>query len=220
MIEDDGDLQGALRLTLERGGLDPIACESGRDGLRALHEQHPAAVVLDIGLPDLSGWEVLERIRDLSEVPVLLLTARSLESDKVRGLREGADDYLTKPFSNAELLARVEAMMRRADSGVEIPEGPAVLEDERSGLRMDLRSRRVSIGDVPVELTPLEWRLLRAFVRHRGQVLSAEQLLELVWDDRSGAGAGRVKFAVRRLRAKLGPAGDAIETVRGFGYRF
>jgi DNA-binding response OmpR family regulator len=173
--------------------------------------------VLDIGLPDLDGWQVLERIRDVSDVPVLLLTARSMEFDKVRGLQAGADDYLTKPFGNAELVARVHALLRRPRGNE--AEGDDVLVDDRSGVRMELRTRRVLVDGETVAVSPLEWRLLLALEQHRGQVLSAEQLLELAWNDPIGASPERVKFAVLRLRRKLGRAGRHIENVRGFGYR-
>jgi len=176
----------------------------------------PDAVVLDIGLPDIDGWQVLERIRDISDVPVLLLTARNLEFDKVRGLQAGADDYLTKPFGNAELVARVHALVRRAQ--VAEP-SEVVLADEASGLRLDVRSRSVAINGSAVAVTPLEWRLLMALMQNKGQVLSPEQLLELAWNDPVGVSPERVKFAILRLRRKLGPAGEHIENVRGFGYR-
>jgi DNA-binding response OmpR family regulator len=216
VIEDDSDLRGALLLTLERGSLDPVLREDGRSGLRAVHELHPDVVVLDIGLPDIDGWQVLERIRDITDVPVLLLTARNLEVDKVRGLQAGADDYLTKPFGNAELVARVHALIRRAKGGGSEAE---VLVDERSGIRMDARSRMVTVDGEEVAVTPLEWRMLLALMQHRGQVLSAGQLLELVWNDPIGVSSERVKFAVLRLRRKLGSAGASIQNVRGFGYR-
>lgn len=218
VIEDEEDLRGALRLTLERGKLRPVLCGDGRSGLKALYDVRPDAVVLDIGLPDIDGWEVLERIRDMSDVPVLLLTARNLEFEKVRGLQAGADDYLTKPFGNAELVARLHALVRRAHASGE--PGEEVITDEASGLRMELRTRRVSVNSSDVALTPLEWRLLSALVEHKGQVLSPDQLLELAWNDPSGVSPERVKFAVLRLRRKLGPAGRTIENVRGFGYRF
>ncbi|MGE5636821.1 MAG: response regulator transcription factor [Nocardioidaceae bacterium] len=217
VIEDDEDLRGALQLTLGRAGLDAVLRADGRSGLRALHELHPHAIVLDIGLPDLDGWQVLERIRDVSDVPVLLLTARSMEFDKVRGLQAGADDYLTKPFGNAELVARVHALLRRPRG--DEAEGDDVLVDDRSGVRMELRTRRVLVDGETVPVSPLEWRLLLALEQHRGQVLSAEQLLELAWNDPIGASPERVKFAVLRLRRKLGRAGRHIENVRGFGYR-
>jgi DNA-binding response OmpR family regulator len=218
VIEDEGDLRGALRLTLERGQLRPVLCGDGRSGLKALYDVRPDAVVLEIGLPDIDGWEVLERIRDMSDVPVLLLTARNLEFDKVRGLQAGADDYLTKPFGNAELVARLHALVRRAPASGE--PGEEVITDEASGLRMELRSRRVSVNGSDVALTPLDWRLLSAVVEHKDQVLSPDQLLELAWNDPSGVSTERVKFAVLRLRRKLGSAGRTIENVRGFGYRF
>ncbi len=113
MIEDDPDVARAMRAVLGGGGLEVLTAADGRSGLRLFHASRPAAVVLDIGLPVLDGWAVLDRIRELSEVPVLLLTSRALEAEKVRGLRAGADDYVTKPFANAELLARVEALLRR-----------------------------------------------------------------------------------------------------------
>ena len=217
VIEDEQDLRRALELVLRRGRLSPVLCPDGRSGLKALYDTRPAAVVLDIGLPDIDGWDVLERIRDMSDVPVLLLTARNLEVDKVRGLQAGADDYLTKPFGNAELVARVHALVRRGHGTEPRDE---VISDAASGLRMELRGRRVSVNGETMSLTPLEWRLLTALVQHKGQVLSPEQLLELAWNDSVGVNPERVKFAVLRLRRKLGRAGAQIENVRGFGYRF
>jgi DNA-binding response OmpR family regulator len=152
----------------------------------------------------------------ISDGPVLLLTARNLEFDKVRGLQAGADDYLTKPFGNAELVARVHALVRRAHAA---EPGDEVIVDEASGLRMGVRSRGVSVDGATVSVTPLEWRLLMALAQHKGQVLSPDQLLELAWNDPVGVSPERVKFALLRLRRKLGPAGVHIENVRGFGYR-
>ncbi len=217
VIEDEEDLRCALGLTLTRGRLTAVLRPDGRSGLKALYDLRPDAVLLDIGLPDLDGWEVLERIRDVSDVPVLLLTARDLEFDKVRGLQAGADDYLTKPFGNAELVARLHALVRRAHT---TDASEKVLVDEATGLRMDVRSRRVTVAGETVSVTPLEWRLLMALVQNKGQVLSPEQLLELAWDDPIGVNRERVKFAILRLRRKLGDAGHRIENVRGFGYRF
>ena len=166
VIEDEEDLRGAVRLTLERGKFRPVLCGDGRSGLKAMYDVRPDAVVLDIGLPDIDGWEVLERIRDVSDVPVLLLTARNLELDKVRGLQAGADDYLTKPFGNAELVARLHALVRRAHAN----DGPGeeLIIDDATGLRMELRTRRASVDGDTLSLTPLEWRLLTALVEHKG----------------------------------------------------
>ena len=161
---------------------------------------------------------MLERIRDLSDVPVLMLTAHGREADKVRGLHSGADDYLTKPFGNGELAARVEALMRRPRAS----QPPAQVYDD-GRLVVNFEAREVSVHGTPVALTPIEFRLLTALIRRPSQILGAEQLLELAWHDPIGIGPERVKFAVMRLRRKLGHdsgPGAAIEAVRGFGYRY
>lgn len=219
VIEDESDLRRLLRLVLERAGHVVVDAANGRAGLRAFHEVRPDLVLLDIGLPDLDGWEVLERLRDLSDLPVVLLTARSLEAEKVRGLHAGADDYVTKPFGRQELPARIHALLRRR-AGARA-DAAAVLDDGQ--VRVDLVGREVRVRGEVVRLTPTEFRLLVALMRHAGQVLSPAQLLEQAWDDPLGIGSDRVKFAVLRLRRKLGCAGldeRAIESVRGFGYRY
>jgi DNA-binding response OmpR family regulator len=176
-------------------------------------------VVLDIGLPEMDGWTVLERIRDLSDVPVLILTGHGTEAEKVRGLRGGADDYLTKPFGNAELVARVQALLRRRQAAE-----PTPAESYDDGVvRVNFGTHEVFVGGVQVDLTATEYRLLAALIRHRGQVLSPVKLLELAWSDPFGVGPERVKYSVMRLRRKLsanGHAGPSIEAVRGFGYRY
>jgi DNA-binding response OmpR family regulator len=217
VIEDDADIARAVRIVLESGGFDVLAAADGRAGLRTFHASRPGLVVLDIGLPVLDGWAVLDRIRDLSEVPVLMLTSHGQEAEKVRGLHAGADDYVTKPFSNAELLARVEALLRRSGAAAETAE---VYDD---GLvRVAFADSVVSVSDSPVSLTPTEYRLLAALVRHPAQILSPGQLLARAWQDPAGIGPDRVKFTVMRLRRKLGQQGAAgpIEAVRGFGYRY
>jgi DNA-binding response OmpR family regulator len=176
-------------------------------------------VVLDVSMPDLDGWETLERIRDLSEVPVLMLTARGDELERVRGLKAGADDYVVKPFGRQELVARVQALLRRA--GPRIDEPQARYADDR--VTIDFAQRTVTFDGDDVSLTPLEFKLLAAFVRHPRQVLSRDQLLELVWGDSRGVATDQVKLYVGYLRRKLAPEDTArvpIETVRGFGYRY
>ncbi len=217
LIEDDKDIALAVRTVLAKANFNVATADDGRTGLRAFHDHRPALVLLDIGLPGLDGWQVLERIRDVSDVPVLILTAHGLETDKVRGLMSGADDYLTKPFGNPELLARVQALLRRSRSPE--PE-PDVYDDGR--LQVRFAERDVVADGKSVALTPTEFRLLAALVHHAGQVLSPEQLLEQAWHDPLAIGPDRVKFSILRLRQKLGwqsPDGP-IEAVRGFGYRY
>jgi DNA-binding response OmpR family regulator len=171
-------------------------------------------------MPELDGWGVLERIRDMSDVPVLMLTARSDELERVRGLQSGADDYVVKPFGKQELVARIQALLRRASRGPSEAEAETYAD---SYLSLDWRQARVTVGDREIQLTPLEFRLLSTFVRNPRQVLSREQLLELVWGDAFGVGGDQVKLYVGYLRRKLDPdATDSvpIETVRGFGYRY
>jgi DNA-binding response OmpR family regulator len=217
VIEDDTDIAFGLRIVLERGGFAATLAASGRDGLRVFHRARPDLVILDVGLPEMDGWTVLERIRDLSDVPVLMLTAHGQESDKVRGLHGGADDYLTKPFGNDELTARALALLRRRPSAAGDAEAPEVFDD--GVIEVNFAAREVSVNGEPVALTPTEYRLLAALVRHQGQVLSAQTLLDLAWSDPLGIGPDRVKYTVMRLRRKLG-ASSPIEAVRGFGYRY
>jgi DNA-binding response OmpR family regulator len=240
-VEDDADIARALGVLLERNDFEVLLASDGRDGLRLFHQCRPQLVILDVGLPEMDGWTLLERVRELSDAPVLMLTARDGETDKVRGLRAGADDYLTKPFGNAELVARVEALLRRAPDGAirgGVP-GTAVAEagTERLGgsqgsgrggqlrigaVRIDPEAHIVEVDGREVDLTPTEYRLLQALARHPGQVLSNEQLLRLAWQDPTATGPDRVKFTVLRLRRKLGWAeagASPLETVRGFGYR-
>jgi DNA-binding response OmpR family regulator len=218
VIEDDPDIALVVKTVLDRSGFEVASSGDGRDGLRAFHAARPDLVILDVGLPEMDGWTVLERIRDLSDVPVLILTAHSTESEKVRGLRGGADDYITKPFGNAEFVARVQALLRRpqaADTAAEVYDDGSV--------QVNFGTHEVAVDGVTVELTATEYRLLAALIRHRGQVLSPVKLLDLAWSDPFGVGPERVKYSVMRLRRKLGASADAgpsIESVRGFGYRY
>ena len=218
VVDDDGDIRGLVRELLERQGYEVADAANGREGLRSFYAATPDLVLLDVSMPELDGWQTLERIRDLSDVPVAMLTARTAELEKVRGLKGGADDYITKPFGRQELLARVEAMLRRAG-----PREEATRTYADSLLHVDFVQRSVSVNGSDVALTPLEFRLLAAFVRHPGQLLSHDQVLELVWGDSYSASRDQVKLYVGYLRRKLEAAGadaSAIETVRGFGYRY
>jgi DNA-binding response OmpR family regulator len=215
VIDDEADIRLLLRALLERAGHVVAEAGDGRDGLRVLHSWRPDLVVLDVTMPGLDGWGTLERIRDLTDVPVLMLTALGQELQKVRGLKAGADDYMTKPFGRQELLARVEALLRRS-GGDRRETAPAAYEDDF--LAVDFAQRLVKVDGREVALTPLEFKLLAALVRHANQVLSHDQLLELVWGDES-ASRHQVKLYVGYLRRKLGRP-QAIESVRGFGYRY
>jgi DNA-binding response OmpR family regulator len=218
VIDDDADIRGLLRELLERAGYEVAEGANGRDGLRALYATSPDLVLLDVSMPELDGWQTLERIRDVSDVPVVMLTARAAELEKVRGLKAGADDYVTKPFGRQELLARVEAHLRRVG---ERTEQPGTYADGL--LAIDFAQREVTVNGTLVMLTPLEFKLLSTFVRNPNQVLSHEQLLELVWGDALSGSRARTKLYVGYLRQKLATADDGespIETVRGFGYRY
>jgi DNA-binding response OmpR family regulator len=218
VVDDDADIRTVLAGVYERAGFDVETVDDGRAALRALFDRSFDLVVLDLGLPGLDGMTVLGRLREMTDLPVLVLTARGLENDKVSALTAGADDYLTKPFSNGELLARSIALLRRASQSSSINQ---TVDD--GTVRMDLGRREAWVDGVAVRLTPTDWNLLLAFVHHPEHVLSPEQLLELAWHDPFGIGPDRVKFAVLRLRRRAGwedVASSPLQAVRGFGYRY
>jgi DNA-binding response OmpR family regulator len=219
VVDDDADIRGLLRELLARAGFHVDEAPNGRAALRSFHAQPPDLVLLDVSMPGgLDGCQTLERIRDLSDVPVLMLTARSGELEKVRGLKGGADDYITKPFGRQELLARVEAHLRR---GRTRSRPRATYADGL--LEIDFAQRSVTVGDREVALTPLEFKLLAAFVENPNQVLAHDQLLQLAWGDTRSVSRDQVKLYVGYLRRKLAeavPDAAPIETVRGFGYRY
>jgi DNA-binding response OmpR family regulator len=218
VVDDDEDIRLLVRELLERAGYEVIEAADGREALKLMYSSPPALVLLDITMPDLDGYQTLERIRDLSDVPVAMLTARSQELEKVRGLSAGADDYIAKPFGRQELLARVQALLRRSGGKAEVFDA---YSDEL--LEIDYAQRRVTVDGRRVQLTPLEFKLLAAFVQNPDQVLSRDQLLDLVWGDPYGVSGDQVKLYVGYLRKKLMPDSPdeaPIETVRGFGYRY
>ena len=217
VVDDDDDIRGLLRTLLERAGHEVVDAPDGRAGLRELFAGSPDLIVLDVAMPGLDGWSTLERIREVTDVPVLMLTARDAELERVRGLRGGADDYVVKPFGRQELSARVDALLRRPRSGG----APDTYADAR--LSISFAQRTVRYDEREVALTPLEYRLLCAFARHPNQVLSHDQLRELVWGDSLATSRDEVKLYVGYLRRKLAPdapGSTPIETVRGFGYRY
>jgi DNA-binding response OmpR family regulator len=217
VVDDDDDIRFLLEELLRGAGYGVLTARDGRDALRTFHAEPADLVVLDLSMPELDGFETLERLRDLSDVPVILLTARAGEIDKVRGFRGGADDYVVKPFGRQELLARIEALLRRT------PQATHQEHYDDGSLSIDYGKRHVMCRGLPVRLTPLEFRLLATLVENCGQVLSADQLIEHVWGHAGGVSRDQVKLYVSYLRRKLGQKAEGfapIETVRGFGYRY
>src|SRR3954453_13702517 len=204
VVDDEPDLRTLISTLLERAGYRAVLAEDGPEGLRLFYHSRPALVVLDVEMPGMDGWTVLTRIRELSEIPVLMLSARGAELDRVRGLTSGADDYLVKPFGPQEMIARVAALLRRVRPAAE--DGEALLSDAL--VEVDLPKRCVTVRGTEVRLSPLELRLLVCLMRNRDQVLSNRQLLELVWDDPWGESTARVKVGVGEMRAKLRSARD------------
>jgi len=217
VVDDEEDIRLLLTELLRRHGYAVREASSGQDALRQLFAKPPSLVLLDVAMPELDGWTTLARIREVSDVPVIMVTARGEELERVRGLQSGADDYVTKPFGRQELLARVEALLRRTKD-----HGPVRERYADGFLEIDYPNRAVKVRGEDIKLTPLEFRLLGAFVDNPNQVLSRDQLLEIVWGDRRGVLGDQVKIYVGYLRKKLGigEAEGPIETVRGFGYRY
>ena len=218
IVEDEPEFAGLLQLWIGRAGYEPLLAPTGNDALRRFYESHPDLVILDVALPGLDGWQVIERIREFSRVPIILVTARSSEADKVRGLKLGADDYITKPVSFPELTARVDAALRRAATSA-----PERLRRLRHGdLLVDLDDHRARLRAADLPLTPTEFRLLAFLVEHAGQLATHRQLLDGVW----GAGYDRdvhlLRMTIRNLRLKLdavAPGESFIVTEYGLGYR-
>ena len=214
IIEDETRIAAFIAKGLKSAGFTSHATASGAEGASlALHGGFDL-VVLDVGLPDIDGFEVLERIRGQGvSVPVILLTARSSVEDRVAGLEGGADDYMPKPFSFEELLARIRLRLR-TDTG---SSGGMPTQLTHNGLTLDLRTRRATVGERSVDLSAREFALAETFLRNAGQVLSREQLLSNVWGFDFDPGSNVVDVYVRYLRGKLGK--ERFETVRGMGYR-
>ncbi len=220
VVDDEQDIADLVKHTLERGGdIEVETAASGDLALKAATEQPPDLVVLDLNLPVLSGLEVCRILRQrpaTATVPIIMLTARTSEGDRVVGLDSGADDYVTKPFSARELAARVRAALRRGRS----TETPAAATYKGTHLVADFDAVAIEVDGTPVKLTRREFELLRYLVDNRNRVLSRDRLLERVWGYDRFIETRSVDVHVGRLRAKLGAAGRQIETVVGLGYRF
>jgi two-component system phosphate regulon response regulator PhoB len=218
VVDDEPEIVALVAYHLAKAGYRVATAASGQDALDITRRERPSLIVLDLMLPGMSGFDVLEQLRGdegTREVAVLMLTARREEPDRIRGLSLGADDYLTKPFSPAELVLRVGAILRRAGAapgsgGEGMVIGP---------LRIDKSAMTVIVDEQAVELTPTEFKLLLTLAERRGRVQGRAHLLETVWEAAPDIQTRTVDMHIQRLRTKLGAAGDMIETVRGFGYR-
>jgi two-component system KDP operon response regulator KdpE len=221
VVEDEPAFAELIALWLARHGWRPEIAPDGAHALRAVAEDPPDLIVLDLGLPRVDGWHVIERVREASMVPIIVVTARGSEADKVRGLATGADDYVTKPLSFPELVARVAAALRRARALSAAAAATATIE--RPGIRIDGRTHQVLVAGVPVHLTPTEHRLLRHLAERDGALVSHAELLGAVWGPGYRDDHHLLRVAIRNLRAKLtaaGPGRRFIATEYGLGYRF
>ena len=218
VVDDEPDLLELVRLNLAQAGFEVDTAESGEGALACLKRSPPNLMVLDLMLPDVSGTEVCRRVRSdpgLAELPIIMLTARADEVDRVVGLELGADDYVTKPFSVRELVLRVRAVLRRRQQG-----SPRTDAIEQGPLRLDPERHRCFVEGDEVELTAKEFELLHELMARPGRVMSREQLLDRVWGSDIAVTTRTIDTHLKRLREKLGSAGALIETVRGVGYRF
>ncbi len=217
VVDDEANIVELARMYLEKEG---FRVEVARDGAQALEavsgrRPPPALMVLDLMLPKVDGWEVCRRVRAKSDLPIIMLTARDDDVDKIVGLELGADDYLTKPFNPRELVARIKAILRRAQPKAQAPAGRLHLGD----LTVDPAGREVWVGDRPVRLRAKEFDLLQTLAEHKNIVLSREQLLELVWGFDFAGQTRTVDMHIAHLRDKLGECAVSIETVWGVGYK-
>ncbi|HEX6017115.1 MAG TPA: two-component system response regulator CreB [Burkholderiaceae bacterium] len=215
IVEDEPGIADTLQYAFRTEGFEPVWCASAEAALAAADRRTPALVILDVGLPDMSGFELFKHLRERVDVPVLFLTARGDEIDRVVGLELGADDYVTKPFSPRELVARVRSVLRRATRPA--PAAPAAAR----AFEIDDGRRQIRFYGKPLELSRYEYGLLRALVSRPGHVYSRDALLELVWDDGSDSLDRTVDAHVKTVRAKLkavAPALEPIRTHRGVGY--
>jgi DNA-binding response OmpR family regulator len=217
LIDDDPTLLDLLGQFLEEAGYQVFSAPNGTLGLKLAYNERPDLVLLDVMMPGMDGWEICARLREMTEVPIVMVTAKSSEADKLRGFRLGIDDYVTKPFSFAELVARVQAVLARAtlpdkDSGYAI----------HGNIRLDMKKYQAFIDEREVELTPTEFRLLEALVRRRGEVAGERELIQEVWGNYRQEDASVVRRYILMLRKKIekDPSSPSLLlTVRGFGYR-
>lgn len=219
VIEDDAAIASLIQVKLERRDYTVRVAPNGVEGLRQAYSWRPELVVLDIMMPDIDGWTVCERLRELSNVPIIFVTAIGKEQDIVRGLEMGADDYLVKPFSPSELIARIEAILRRKEASAEMEIKPVY---ENGLLYVNLETREIKLNNKPIDLTPIEYKLLVALIRNEGKALTHSYLLKQVWGPAYEKERHYLKLYIWYLRQKLeqDPSNpQLILTERGVGYR-
>ncbi len=219
IIEDEQDLAGLIEYNLRAAGFEPEISNTGAGGLARARARAPELVLLDLMLPDIAGSEVLRMLKsdaELRKVPVVIVSARGQETDRIQGLEMGADDYVVKPFSVRELMLRVKAVLRRADTDADA--GPAT-QLAAGDIQLDTSRHQVRVRGQEIILTALEFRLLHTLMERSGRVQTREVLLSDVWGIQAEIHTRTVDTHIKRLREKLGPAGDIIETVRGVGYK-
>ncbi len=216
LVDDDPALLELLTQYLREADFDVLPALNGPAALKLAYHDHPDLVLLDVMLPGMDGWEICARLRELSDVPIVMVTAKSGEADKLRGFRLGVDDYVTKPFSFAELVARVQAVLGRS------PSTPGSGYAVYGNIRLDTKKYQASIDDRTLDLTPTEFRLLAALVRRKGEVAPERELLQEVWGETHPEDQSMVRRYILMLRKKIekDPTRPTVLlTVRGFGYR-
>ena len=221
VVDDEPDISALVAFHLARESYRVRTAADGNEAIQAIEAHRPDLIVLDQMLPGMSGLEILAELRrrpDTQDVPVILLTARREERDRIEGLRLGADDYIAKPFSAQELVLRVGAVLRRVRQAPPVPISGKMVQV--GPFALDVGAARAEVAGRELELTPTEYRLLLTLMERRGRVQSRRQLLQAAWDVTADIATRTVDMHVQRLRTKLGDDGDWIETVRGFGYRF
>jgi DNA-binding response OmpR family regulator len=218
IIEDDKHISKLVKYNLEKNGYDPTVVEDGEEALEILSKQNADLIVLDIMLPKMDGFEVCRLIKQnpkLKNIPIIMLTAKGEEVDRIVGLELGADDYVVKPFSPRELILRIKAILKRG----KIEESAKDII-ERGSLVINIPKHVVTVNNKEIELTPIEFKLLVTLIERKGRIQSRDQLLSDVWDMHADVFTRTVDTHIKRLREKLGKIGNKIETVRGLGYRF
>ena len=220
IIEDEKSIINAVNIAFEFRWPEVNLSSSvtGKSGINLVKKEHPDIVILDINLPDISGFEVLKKIRQFSKVPVIILTVRSDDADVLRGLEAGADDYIIKPFNYLTLLARVKAVLRRADN-ISLTDGRKTSVDSR--LKIDFINQKVTVDNRPVKLTPVEYRLLVTLLKNKGEVVPYNQIIEDIWEKEFSGETKNLRMYVNRLRKKLGDnPPHLILNKHGLGYVF